>query len=75
MPLYVYRMTESPLTDCPECEGHIYRVIQPVGVVFKGSGFYVTDNHRPSSTASAKRDVDDAGSSAKDGGSASKAED
>jgi predicted nucleic acid-binding Zn ribbon protein len=26
-------------------------VIQPVGIVFKGSGFYVTDNRSPSSTA------------------------
>lgn len=64
MPIYVYRcdtcgltferrqrMTEAPLTDCPECEGHVQRVIQPVGIVFKGSGFYVTDNRSHSSTA------------------------
>lgn len=64
MPIYVYRcdtcgltferrqrITESALVDCPECEGHVHRVIQPVGIVFKGSGFYVTDNRSPSSTA------------------------
>jgi putative FmdB family regulatory protein len=64
MPIYVYqcetcgltferrqRMTEPPLKDCPECEGHVHRVIQPVGIVFKGSGFYVTDNRSKSSTA------------------------
>lgn len=64
MPIYVYRcdtcgltferrqrMTEPPLRDCPECDGHVQRVIQPVGVVFKGSGFYVTDNRSKSSTA------------------------
>lgn len=64
MPIYVYQcdtcgltferrqhMTEAPLVDCPECEGHVRRVIQPVGIVFKGSGFYVTDNRSPSSTA------------------------
>jgi putative FmdB family regulatory protein len=64
MPVYVYRcdacgltfeqrqhITEPPLTECPECDGHVQRVIQPVGVVFKGSGFYVTDNRSPSSTA------------------------
>ena len=44
-------MTETPLKDCPECEGHVQRVIQPVGIVFKGSGFYVTDNRSKSSTA------------------------
>jgi len=62
MPIYLYecdscglrfekmqRMTEEPLTDCPECEGQIHRVIQPVGVIFKGSGFYVTDNRKGSS--------------------------
>jgi putative FmdB family regulatory protein len=35
---------EQPLTVCPECDGPVYRVIQPVGVIFKGSGFYVTDH-------------------------------
>jgi predicted nucleic acid-binding Zn ribbon protein len=44
-------MTEAPLKDCPECDGHVQRVIQPVGIVFKGSGFYVTDNRSKSSTA------------------------
>ncbi|MDX1662145.1 MAG: FmdB family zinc ribbon protein [Candidatus Promineifilaceae bacterium] len=57
MPTYVYRcndcdytfearqrMSDAPLTDCPDCpEGEVRRVINPVGIVFKGSGFYVTD--------------------------------
>ncbi|MBE2224099.1 MAG: FmdB family transcriptional regulator [Anaerolineae bacterium] len=38
------RMTDEPLTECPECEGKIRRVVNSVGVVFKGKGFYVTDN-------------------------------
>ena len=63
MPLYEYeckqcgvrferlqKMADAPLTDCPECGGSVYRVIQPVGVIFKGSGFYVTDNKGRSST-------------------------
>jgi putative FmdB family regulatory protein len=45
------RMAEAPLTECPECGGHVHRVMQPVGVIFKGSGFYVTDNKGRSSTA------------------------
>lgn len=62
MPIYLYecdscglrfekmqRMTEEPLTDCPECDGQVHRVIQPVGIIFKGSGFYVTDNRQGSS--------------------------
>ena len=44
---------EDPLTVCPQCEGSIRRVIHPVGIVFKGSGFYVTDNRRRSSTSNA----------------------
>ena len=64
MPIYVYqcdtcglafehrqRMADDPLVDCPECDGQLHRVIQPVGIVFKGSGFYVTDNRSRSSTA------------------------
>ncbi len=64
MPLYVYacqtcghgfevrqRFDDDPLSVCPECSGRIRRVVQPVGIVFKGSGFYKTDS-RSSSGAS-----------------------
>ncbi len=58
MPIYSYRcescgvqfdhrqrFSDEPLKVCPECEEPALRkLIQPVGVVFKGSGFYVTDN-------------------------------
>jgi len=37
-------MSEAPLRDCPVCEGAVRRVINSVGIVFKGSGFYITDN-------------------------------
>ena len=63
MPTYVYECSDCgvkferlqsysdpALRDCPECGGHVHRVIQPVGVIFKGSGFYVTDNKGKSST-------------------------
>jgi putative FmdB family regulatory protein len=43
------KMTDEPLTICPECGGHIRRVLFPAGIVFKGSGFYKTD-HRENST-------------------------
>jgi putative FmdB family regulatory protein len=39
------KMTDDPLTTCPECGGTIRRVLFPAGVVFKGSGFYKTDNN------------------------------
>ncbi len=38
------KMIEDPLTICPECGGHIRRVLYPAGIVFKGSGFYKTDH-------------------------------
>lgn len=57
MPLYAYRcnecehqfetrqrFTDAPLSDCPRCGGPVRRVINRVGLVFKGSGFYVNDS-------------------------------
>lgn len=38
------KMTDEPLTVCPECGGHIRRVLYPAGIVFKGHGFYKTDH-------------------------------
>ena len=65
MPIYTYRCTncgvqfeqqqkfeDSPLTRCPECSKKTLRKIyQPVGIVFKGSGFYATDHRSPSGTS------------------------
>lgn len=57
MPKYQYRcndcgadlevqqkFTDDALTVCPECQGDLRKVFGAVGVVFKGSGFYKTDN-------------------------------
>jgi len=73
MPIYEYeceqcgvrfektqRFTDPTLTDCPECNGHVHRVMQPVGIIFKGSGFYVTDNKGRSSTGIPKKKDEDA---------------
>ena len=62
MPIYTYRcencgvqferqqkFSDQPLTRCPECSKKTLRkVFQPVGIVFKGSGFYATDHRSPS---------------------------
>ncbi len=45
------RITDAPIQTCPECGGQVRRVFYPVGVIFKGSGFYVTDNRRGSNGA------------------------
>lgn len=57
MPTYTYKcldeehifearqkFSDDPLTECPECGSTVRRVINSVGIVFKGKGFYVTDN-------------------------------
>jgi putative FmdB family regulatory protein len=61
MPVYGYRcsrghhfevtqrITEAPLTQCPECGAPVTRVFYPVGIVFKGTGFYKTDSRGASS--------------------------
>jgi putative FmdB family regulatory protein len=43
--------SEPPVTVCPECGGPVRKVLHPVGIVFKGSGWYKTDS-RPSDSAS-----------------------
>jgi len=48
-------MSDAPLKDCPECGGEVRRLILGgTGVIFKGSGFYVTDKGK--STKSAKKE-------------------
>lgn len=44
----VQRMTDDALTVCPACGGSLRKVFSPVGVVFKGSGFYRTDSREKS---------------------------
>jgi putative FmdB family regulatory protein len=62
MPTYTYKcencgirfdqyqsFSDDPLVVCPECgEPTLHKVYQPVGIVFKGKGFYATDNRSPS---------------------------
>ncbi|HEX8035749.1 MAG TPA: FmdB family zinc ribbon protein, partial [Ktedonobacterales bacterium] len=45
------KITDDPIETCPTCGGPARRVLHPVGLVFKGSGFYKTDQ-RGSSGAS-----------------------
>jgi putative FmdB family regulatory protein len=58
---------DPPLTECPECgEESLRKLILPVGVVFKGSGFYSTDHRSPSGQGSPRKS-DDSPSEAKVG--------
>lgn len=78
MPIYVYhcsncdyqfdqyqRFTDESLTICPDCgRPDLHKVYQPVGIVFKGKGFYATDNRSTSglATSHAKEDAAEANS-------------
>jgi putative FmdB family regulatory protein len=53
----VQKFTDAPLTVCAACGGKLRKVFSPVGIVFKGSGFYRTDSRNGStSTVDAKKD-------------------
>ena len=55
----VQRFTDDPLTVCPACGGALRKVFSPVGIVFKGSGFYRTDSRNGSVPAGDKGDKGD----------------
>ncbi|MBA2274711.1 MAG: FmdB family transcriptional regulator [Actinobacteria bacterium] len=38
--------TDPPLTECPVCEGKLRKLYSPVGIVFKGTGFYATESRK-----------------------------
>jgi putative FmdB family regulatory protein len=65
MPIYEYACTscgerteakqgfdDPPLEDCPHCGGKLRKLFSPVGIVFKGSGFYSTDAKKTSKSSS-----------------------
>jgi putative FmdB family regulatory protein len=40
----VQSFKDDPLTECPKCSGELRKVFAPIGIAFKGSGFYKTDS-------------------------------
>ncbi|NSW54194.1 MAG: zinc ribbon domain-containing protein [Anaerolineae bacterium] len=84
MPIYTYHcdncgvtfdqrqsFTDEALKTCPECEVEaLHKVYQPVGIVFKGKGFYATDHK----SASGSKRSSDSKSESSDSGSESKSE-
>ncbi len=88
MPTYVYECKEcghrfeifqsfsaDALDTCPECrEVALRKVLFPAGVVFKGSGFYVTDSRRaqPSTSGKKKESGDEKPDTSSNGGASKK---
>ena len=63
MPIYEYQceacgavtdikhgFKETTDATCPACGGNLKRLFNPAGIVFKGSGFYVTDSRKGESS-------------------------
>jgi putative FmdB family regulatory protein len=78
MPLYEYEcngcgvrferlqsINDEPIKKCPECGEEVRRLIQPVGIIFKGKGFYVTDNRKAKSSTSVAKKEDSTPTSSK----------
>ncbi|MQA06225.1 MAG: FmdB family transcriptional regulator [Streptosporangiales bacterium] len=55
----VQRITDDALTQCPTCGGGLRKVFQPVGVVFKGSGFYRNDSRSTTKTNGSSKNSGD----------------
>ncbi len=64
MPIYEYEcescgvrferlqsMRDEPVRQCPECSGLVHKVLHPAGIIFKGSGWYITDSKKSTSGA------------------------
>jgi putative FmdB family regulatory protein len=57
------RMSDPPLKACPRCQGKLTKILYPVGISFKGSGFYTTDYKASSQSDGASSDGASASSS------------
>lgn len=67
MPLYEYECGDcqfrferkqsfdaEPVAMCPQCQGKARRVIHSIPIIFKGSGFYITDSRKPAEPEGSK---------------------
>ncbi len=67
MPIYEYECThcghrfelkqgfhDKPQADCPQCKKKAKRIFHPAPIIFKGSGFYVTDHRKHGDTSAGK---------------------
>src|SRR6266536_2931173 len=67
----VQKFTDEPLTVCAACGGRLRKVFSPVGIVFKGSGFYRTDSRNGSGSTAAKEKTSSESSATSGSGSGS----
>jgi len=68
------KFLDEPLEICPTTGQSVTRVIQPAGIIFKGSGFYVNDNSKASNPAAPNKSNGDSNGSSANGASETKSE-
>jgi predicted nucleic acid-binding Zn ribbon protein len=68
-------MSDDPLETCAECGGALRKVLHPVAIHFKGSGFYTTDYGKGSGRPSGSRDAASDGGESGESGESSSASD
>lgn len=39
-------MKDDPIKECPECGSGVRKIFHPAGIIFKGSGWYITDSRK-----------------------------
>jgi putative FmdB family regulatory protein len=61
----VQSMSDPPLAVCAACGGRLRKVFSPIGIVFKGSGFYRTDSRAKSSTSTRETSSDSSSAKSK----------
>lgn len=79
MPMYTYRredgstfdirqkFLDDPLETCPTTGQKVTRIVHAAGIIFKGSGFYVTDNSKATNPASPAKNAESANGNGSNG--------
>jgi putative FmdB family regulatory protein len=80
MPTYVYgcdacghqfeqfqKFSDEPIRTCPRCAKQVRRIFQPAGIVFKGSGWHITDYKRGGSNGNGESKANGNGESKANG--------
>lgn len=82
MPIYEYEcenlhrfekwqsMKDDPIKECPECGTSVRKILHPAGIIFKGSGWYITDSRKNESGAKSENKAAPTNETKSEGGEA-----
>src|SRR4051812_8017526 len=71
----VQSFKDEPLRICPNCDGELRKVFSPIGITFKGSGFYKTDSRGSSGKSESAKSESSSSSSSSSSSDSSKSSD